>query len=213
MKVYRNLIYKDGYLLDPFIEEETWIYRRNITKYFQDKYNLNPQQLWNTVNGNPLNYIPKCPICGNPVNFNKLSRGFNETCSASCHTKLQIKLGVLDDNIDALNSVDSQARGRFTQFMQSGDSTDKCVFYIATAIGVPNMYKFGITSDIYYRGHYFGVDFNWYEILLEGTRLEVATLERDLKIKLNQISEWIKKDSLNEFMKKFNYIKNKINMR
>lgn len=197
MKVYRKLIIEDGYVLDPFIEEEKWIYRRNTSVYFLEEYNLTLSQVWNIVNEFDKDFIHRCPICNKPLSFRSLSRGFYKACNQSHSMIHKFKdPEYLEYMTDILNSVESQARGRYTQFMDQGNPDDRCDFYLGDSIEFPGWIKFGITEDIESRGHYFSSNLNNIHSIKSGTREYVASLERDLKIHLNQIDEYIKSDKI-----------------
>ena len=87
-----------------------------------------------------------------------------------------------------LNSVSSQIKGRRTQFVNTGNISDTCKFYICRY--KHNRFKFGITAvDIEFRSSIFNKGTRHYHELFSGTRLEVANLEALIKLKFNQINE------------------------
>jgi hypothetical protein len=93
-----------------------------------------------------------------------------------------------------LNSIQSQAKGRCTQFLNQGKLFDYCHIYIATPYNDRSIRKFGVTNKLDQRGHYFYTDLVDLVSIRSGTRLLVACIERDLKIHLNQNNEYISKE-------------------
>lgn len=103
---------------------------------------------------------------------------------------------------NSLNSVISQSKGRFTQFMNQGNPNDICYFYLGIIKDFPDWFKFGITNDFNNRHHMYYLNYFTIHKVIKSSRLYVASLERDLKINLNQNHEYFTSDQWDQ-VKKF----------
>lgn len=89
--------------------------------------------------------------------------------------------------------------GCFTRFLQMGDSSDPCEFYIAsTTTGL----KFGISSNSNLRlelaDNYLRI-----KVLFKSSRLAVASVERFIKYELNQGHEYVSWKKTSKFRKAY----------
>ena len=87
---------------------------------------------------------PKCPICGTPLKFINISRGYSFECDRSHITEISHRdLQYHSNIVSALNSVEAKAKSSYTRFLSLGNCNDQCLFYlILTSTG---LIKFGIT--------------------------------------------------------------------
>jgi len=137
------------------------------------------------------NHIYKCEICGKPLVFHRISRGYQLNCEDINYCKGKISMDkYYQYHINFINSVESQAKGRATQFKKKGNPDDICAFYVCWVV---NEYKYGITNNyLSERARMFGGSGMHYHILLTSTRINIANLECLIKIKSNKINEYFK---------------------
>lgn len=202
MKIYREFKIIEGtWALDPFKEDEVWINRRWFGKYFKENYDLEQFQVWNILNGFDKNQKHYCKLssCDKEVNFISLSKGFQSFCNSShgllyryeSDPKFYESVLSRSRNIGTqFTSPVSLAKSGFTKFMKLGNSDDTCVFYFAITDSSEYPFKFGITHNFQNRMNYYGDSYKSIHKVLINTRLFVASLERDLKLYLNQNHEW-----------------------
>lgn len=211
MKVYRPLIYGTRRVLDPFREDEVWVIgSRGISNYFLVTYGLTQSQVWNLVNGYDKDHIHYCPICGKELKFLRLSKGFGKTCgSRSCSMKLVMSdPGTRSSRVTNLNSVSSQARGRSTQFKSQGSLSDPCTLYYSIE---GDIIKYGITSRyLFNRSSWNRNRFSNLSIITTGTRELIADLEMQIKIELDNSSEYLPINRLNELLELSNKLYHKL---
>lgn len=156
-----------------------------------------------------INYQPHCPICSKSLKFNRLTRGYFETCSNECNNKLRVMRGthnLLTGNYD----WKSDAKGARTIFRMKGGKSDRCLFYLCNA--KDDKIKFGITRNLNGRitvnnwTNAYEVDFLNPIFKLKSTREIVSELEYKLKLFLGDNHEFFSKDKLEgvlEFIKSF----------
>jgi len=91
MKIYHKIKIHKGYVRDPFMKSEKWIYRRATTDYFKSNYNLTPSQVWNICNGYDKDELHYCKYCGKLLTYKNLGKGFGNSCSLRCSVRLAYK--------------------------------------------------------------------------------------------------------------------------
>lgn len=187
MEFCRGIIIEDGYVLDPFIHEEKWIYRSVMTMYFQEMYELTLQQVYNLATGHDIDYNPTCPICGKKVAFRGLAGGYQETCSLSHSVKLCMEDGRISINKLRIIDADVMIESARRKFIKAGDPNDICRFYISK---YKQYYKFGITSKSVEERNSWnrGLTINPHCIVV-GNRVDIANLEARFKLRYELYEE------------------------
>lgn len=209
MNIYRELKSVNGYVTDPFNQEEVLIYKRSTGNYFLKTYGLTLEQVWNICNGYPKDEIHKCPICGRELKFRNLNNGYYSTCSFSCRAKLAWTDNDYSNHIlEKLNSVNSHIKGKYTLFLSKGSLNDPCYFYLAYLNNYTEI-KFGVSCDNSSSRELFNLYPSSFHVIFESTRLNVANLELEIKEKLNNNSEIVNSNKLSDLIKIIrNYIYN-----
>jgi hypothetical protein len=212
-----NIIRDSGYILDPFSEEEIWIYVNRTWYYFMDNYGLEPSQVWNLVHGFDKDEKHYCLYCECELPYRRLDQGFGSYCCTSCQVSAQWEIKELREKrrlrarrdmikrlqnpeykeyqMSRVHSVESIASRNFTRFMNETPDDIECCLYLA--IAKSGNFKFGITKDLNYRRHTGG--YVSIKPLYKGDKETIAWMEYDLVIALG--SEWI--SDLKEFNKQF----------
>ena len=106
-----------------------------------------------------------------PISSVKIS-GYNLTAK---------KLGIEPDSatIEELILIDKE------NYLRKGNPNDICIYYLAYLEDEPKIIKLGVTNDLFSRGKkgYHGREYIKTEILFEGTRVQVANIEYEVKMK------------------------------
>lgn len=206
-KTDSGLIIKDSYILDPFWNDEVWIYGSFSKRYFKSNYNLDNSQVWNLVQGLNKDHIHMCnnPECDNQCYFMNLSRGFTKSCCSSCSTSVlnidNWEAGIFDNSRRVMTPEWYAKRNR-TQFMNLGDPTDLCNFYLG--LDKDNLLKFGITQDTLREKKKNG-KLRTIHHIFSGTRLEVSNFEYKVSLKFK--SERLEFNKLKEVIRYIKYLK------
>ena len=117
------------------------------------------------------------PDIPKPISSVKIS-GYNLTAK---------KLGIEPDTatIEELILIDKE------NYLRKGEPNDVCIYYLAYLKNEPNIIKLGVTTDLLARSKkgYHGKEYIKTEVLFEGTRVQVANVEYEVKMKFkNSIS-------------------------
>lgn len=178
-----DLIFLDSYhLVDPFDPEIISV--RFARKYFLEYYNLEPYEVWNLCHGLEQNFVPKCPVCGNDIEFYSLRYGWYNHCSRSCARVTQLTEQWKNSEyrnaiVGMLHSSEVVSKRNYTEFMQQGNPNDYCILYLAISNQAPEYFKFGATyMELYYkrkRDNYFTI----HELVCDY-RYKIAALEYEL---------------------------------
>lgn len=140
--------------------------------------------------------IPRCPICGKFKRYVSPTKGYRLTCSNpyECTALLGHQL-----NYYPIFNIVSNINSCYSRFIHRGNINDPCCYYIAWYRDY-NWYKIGITCDyIESRTRWDKGSILHRHILITGTRLEIATLERDIKLYFHISREFINADLFREF--------------
>lgn len=192
-----EIIYSTNYIQSPY---GIYVYGRVINIWIKRLTSITPEVYYNKYIDPVFNIKWRyCPICGADVTFIKITRGYSRNCKNLFYCKGKLAQLYHPDIPDKLNSVHSQAKGRCTQFKLKGNSNDICAFYICWTYDY-SYYKFGITySYIEDRKRLFYGENKNYHIILTTYRDKIAELEYLVKIKLNQINEYINSNDIKFF--------------
>lgn len=191
--------------LDPNLSEFN---RKIIGHYIRKKYGLLQREYYSIVvlRGDESK-LPKCPVCGKVPNFAGLTRRcYRETCSLSHGQIWKIMRGVHEfgSTHEERSAKSSKiARGRIESgvhqffdpitrinnhkatFMNKGDLTDTCRFYIARLSHHEGWIKIGATSyDVSYRSYMQSISSDEYievNVLVTSDRKTIAELEALVK--------------------------------
>jgi len=199
-----------SYYVDQLSPKLTKVNGKSMQSYIKSRYNLSLRRYFNIIVMYDVNYQPKCPVCGNPVKFNRLTRGYFETCSNYCNNKLRVQRNT--HNLQVGNyDWKSDAKSARTLFRMKGRSNDRCLFYICKAND--ERYKYGVTKNLNGRmiisklhSNKDEIDYNSPIFLLKSTRYNVSELEYQLKIHLKDNHEYFHESKLSEvleFIKEF----------
>jgi len=181
-----------------------WIGRTYFSKLLYETCSITPQEYYDLfiLRINTKLNRPKCPICKESVLFTYFSRGYNATClKTKCFKKLtsvttidrwasmtkEERREILHNLTEAASSTAVQISAHYNKFINAGELNDPCVFYIA--ISKLNEFKFGISNNLEARSYMMG--YKNTKVLYQGTRLQVANLERLIKLKLNNFIEYL----------------------
>lgn len=134
---------------------------------------------------------PKCPICGNDLEFIKVTLGYRTTCSKKCNAiRCLNNSEFYNTRVEVLNSYESQALNKYNQFVNIGNETDRCILYL----GITNKgnLKYGITN-LQFQDK-LGLYTNKEHLITihkitEGTRLQIAKLEYNIKLERKDSNE------------------------
>lgn len=106
-----------------------------------------------------------------PISAIKIS-GYNELFS-------EFNIDRNNCSIDELILIDKE------MFLKKGNSEDICYYYIATLEGRDEIFKLGVTSSIESRNKkgYQGIKYKSLEVLYTSTRINIAEIEYNVKLK------------------------------
>lgn len=206
---YRASSHSSGYYVDQLSPKKIEVSSRKFESYIKDKYRISLRRYYNIVVMYDVNYQPHCPVCGKPVKFNRLTRGYFETCSDHCNNKLRIirnQHNLLKGNYD----WKSDAKGARTIFRMKGGKSDRCIFYICSC--KDDKIKFGVTRNLNGRlsvenglnSNAMEVDYLHPLFILKSTRYQVSEIEYRVKCFLENNHEFVSKDKLDSII---NFIK------
>lgn len=150
------------------------------------------------------NSIIRCPICNKPKKFIRISKGYYRACDKphSCNM-LENHTYIKYPKFNNKSNINSN----YIRYIHRGNLDDPCCYYIAWYRDY-NWYKIGITCDyIESRTRWDKGSILHRHILITGTRLEIATLERDIKLYFNISEEYLKLSQIKEFK---NVFRNKV---
>ena len=201
--------------LDQLTEKLTWISRSFMARYLSRNYDLSIQEYYNLVVFDDKDFTPKC-ICGRHRKFWRLINGYYTTCAQNdCISILHSK-----SNHERWDSMSENERlefssklgyaskeglrimcqGCYSRFIALGNESDICEFYIASTFD--GQFKFGISEDSLSRKS--KMSYKKVKVIKCDTRVNIAKLEYDIKIKLNSPKEYLPWSEVHNFIKIFN---------
>lgn len=168
---------------------------RTKYEYLKNKYNLSWQEYVNLIYYEDKDFIPRCPICGEPTRFYQVLRTngtyYNEACSKSCMVKLMIKRGthasILGNHrlsgYAPYNRISLEYSCQYNRSIKLGHKVLQFYYVIEDS----NWIKFGITMNTNKRKIH-AADITWMKdkelvVLKEGPFDKICKLEYDCKFK------------------------------
>lgn len=199
---------------NPQSDWDNWIYYRDVNKILWITSRLTSVEYFNllVLDKNDRYYRVKCKICKIPLKFHSIKAGYlsssyanwivgqDTCCSNSCATTLKHINGVLSESVYKLHY--DASIGAFNDMNRLLNSDKEFLYFYLTWTKSGKL-KYGVTENVYWRQRTSSKVDQYLNshIIAKLPKEEAVYLEANIKLTINQRSEYIDPSNLNKVIK------------